>query len=63
MIDNKDCCDHGDHIHNHEVKIDYPCEWSYKVIGNDKESVHNAVACIIEDREYQARRENTGALM
>ena len=36
MIDNKDCCDHGDHIHNQEVKIDYPCEWLYKVIGSDK---------------------------
>ena len=48
MIDNKDCCDHGDNINNQEVKIDYPCEWSYKIIGSGKESVHNAVACIIE---------------
>ncbi len=59
MIDKSDYCDHGDHIHNHEVKIDYPCEWSYKVIGNDKESVHNAVACIIEDREYHINDSNT----
>ena len=44
MIDKKDCCDHGDNINNQEVKIDYPCEWLYKVIGSDKESVHNAVS-------------------
>jgi len=59
MIDNKDCCDHGDHIHNQEVKIDYPCEWSYKVIGSDKESILNAVACIIQDKEYHINDSNT----
>jgi len=59
MIDKSDCCDHGDHIHNQEVKRDYPCEWSYKVIGSGKESVHNAVACIIEDREYHINDSNT----
>ncbi len=37
MIDKKDCCDHGDHIHNQEVSIDYPSEWLYKIIGRDKE--------------------------
>ena len=51
MIDKKDCCDHGDNINNQEVNIDYPCEWSYKVIGSDKESVHNAVAGIIQNNE------------
>jgi putative lipoic acid-binding regulatory protein len=59
MIDKSDCCDHGDHIHNQEVKIDYPCEWLYKVIGRDKKSVHNAVACIIQDREYHINDSNT----
>ena len=59
MIDNRDCCDHGDHIHNQEVKIDCPCEWLYKVIGSDKESVHNAVAGIIQDREYHINDSNT----
>ncbi len=44
MIDKSDCCDHGDNINNQEAIIDYPCEWLYKVIGSDKESVHNAVA-------------------
>ena len=51
MIDKKDCCDHGDNINNQKVNIDYPCEWSYKVIGSDKESVHDAVAGIIQNNE------------
>ncbi|MCF6150137.1 MAG: DUF493 domain-containing protein [Candidatus Kuenenia sp.] len=32
--------------------IHYPCEWLYKVIGCDKESVHDAVAESIPDRTY-----------
>ena len=59
MIDNRDCCDHGDSNKNQVVSIDYPCEWLYKVIGSDKESVHNAVAGIIEDREYHINDSNT----
>ncbi len=59
MIDKSDCCDHGDNTNNQEVSIDYPCEWLYKIIGSDKESVLNAVACIIEDREYHINDSNT----
>ncbi len=44
---------------NEEASIDYPCEWIYKVIGNDKESVHNAIASIIQDSEYQINISNT----
>ncbi len=44
---------------NEEASIDYPCEWIYKVIGNDKESVHNAIEGIIQDSEYQIKDSNT----
>ena len=50
MIDNRD---------NEEISIDYPCEWIYKVIGSDKESVHNAIAGIIQDNEYLINDSNT----
>ena len=59
MIDNRDCCGHGDNINNQEVIIDYPCEWLYKVIGSNKESVHNAVAGIIQNNEYHINDSNT----
>ncbi|KHE90321.1 MAG: DUF493 domain-containing protein [Candidatus Scalindua rubra] len=44
---------------NEEIKIDYPCEWVYKVIGSNKESVHNAIAGIILDSEYQINDSNS----
>ena len=50
MIDNRD---------NEKISIDYPCEWVYKIIGSDKESVHNAIASIIQDSEYQINDSNT----
>jgi putative lipoic acid-binding regulatory protein len=50
MIDKRD---------SEEISIDYPCEWIYKVIGSDKESVHNAIASIIQDSEYQINNSNT----
>ncbi len=39
--------------------IDYPCEWVYKVIGRDRGAVHNAVASIIQGREYHIEDSNT----
>jgi putative lipoic acid-binding regulatory protein len=50
MIDKRD---------NEEISIDYPCEWVYKVIGSDKESVHNAIAGIIQDSEFHINDSNT----
>ncbi len=50
MIDNRE---------NEGPSIDYPCEWVYKVIGSDKESVHNAVASVIQDSEYRINGSNT----
>ncbi len=50
MIDKRD---------NEESGIDYPCEWIYKVIGSDKESVHNAIESIIQDSEFQINISNT----
>ncbi len=39
--------------------IDYPCEWIYKVIGSDRGSIHDAVANIIQDGEYQISDSNS----
>jgi len=33
--------------------IDYPCSWSYQIIGADKDSLRRAVAEIIQDRTYR----------
>lgn len=34
---------------NQKPKIEYPCQWGYKVIGNDEETVHKAIRnCLSE---------------
>ena len=48
-----------DKRYNGEISVDYPCEWIYKIIGSDKESVHNAIAGIIQDNEYLINDSNT----
>ena len=48
-----------DKIDDEENSVDYPSEWIYKVIGSDKESVHNAIASIIQDSEYLINDSNT----
>jgi putative lipoic acid-binding regulatory protein len=30
-------------------KLVYPCEWLYKVIGSDKEQLHQAITHVIKD--------------
>ncbi len=48
-----------DRIDKSEENIDYPCEWIYKVIGRDRESVHNAIVSIIQDNEFRINISNT----
>jgi putative lipoic acid-binding regulatory protein len=35
-----------------EPKIDYPCTWSYKVIGRDRERLSDAIASVLTGREH-----------
>ena len=39
MAQKKDIC---------KVKLDYPCQWLYKVIGTDKEQLRHAIKEIIK---------------
>lgn len=34
---------------NQKPKINYPCQWGFKVIGNDEETVHQAVRECLAD--------------
>ena len=35
-----------------KVEIDYPCEWKYKVIGEEKEKILGAVRTVLGKRPY-----------
>ena len=33
-------------------KIEYPCRWTYKIIGSDRERVESAISEIVRERKY-----------
>lgn len=34
-------------------EIEYPCEWSYKIIGSDSYAITNEISEILKDHDYQ----------
>jgi len=36
-------------INDSTYKLVYPCEWQYKVIGSDKDQLHQAITHVIKD--------------
>ena len=46
-----------------EPKIDYPCKWSYKLVGSDEKAVRLAIAEVVEHRDHDielSRSSRTG---
>jgi putative lipoic acid-binding regulatory protein len=41
-----------------KLKIEYPCEWGFKLIGKDKEKLEALVSDIMEDKEYRCKEGN-----
>ena len=35
-----------------KAQIDYPCEWKYKVIGDEKEKIEKAVKSVMGERPH-----------
>jgi len=52
MAQKKDMC---------RAKIDYPCQWLYKVIGTDGEQLRQAIAGIISDIPCEINLSNTSS--
>jgi len=40
-------------------RIDYPCRWSYRVIGADEAEMRAAVAEVLGDEDYRLSEGNT----
>ena len=34
-------------------KINYPCDWSYKIIGSDKELIAKTIPTVLENGKYK----------
>jgi putative lipoic acid-binding regulatory protein len=39
--------------------VEYPCAWSFRIIGKDRESMQRAVAVYMKETEYLLRTSNT----
>ncbi len=41
-----------------KLELIYPCSWSYKLIGQEKETIQEAVCEVIFEREYKLIHSN-----
>jgi len=41
-----------------KADINYPCQWSYRIIGTDETPIKNSVAALITDKKYTLTSSN-----
>jgi len=41
-----------------KVELTYPCSWSYKLIGHEKEAIEKAIHDVILEREHTLNHSN-----
>ena len=44
-----------------KVKIEYPCQWAYRIIGNDKKSLRKAAAAASGDKKFSLSVSNSSS--
>ena len=45
-------------LRNEKLELEYPCKWTYKVIGAGQEALRIAIAEIVYDREFSVTLSN-----
>ena len=41
-----------------KLELEYPCSWSYKLIGHEKEAIQKAIHDVILEREHSLAHSN-----
>lgn len=41
-----------------KIELDYPCSWTYKLIGHEKEAIQKAIHEVILEREHSLTHSN-----
>ena len=41
-----------------KLELEYPCSWSYKLIGHEKEAIQKAIHDVIIEREHTLEHSN-----
>ncbi len=44
-----------------KLKLEYPCEWTYKVVGNSEEVIRKAVKEVVKKKKYAISLSNTSS--
>lgn len=44
-----------------KLQLDYPCNWSYKVVGEEREKLENAIREVVLEREHSISHSNTSS--
>ena len=42
-------------------EIEYPCEWGYKIIGKDKDTLKDVICEVMGDREFTHKEGNSSS--
>ena len=42
-----------------KLQLQYPCDWRYKVVGEEREKLENAIREVILEREHKLAHSNT----
>jgi len=42
-----------------KLELEYPCNWCYKVVGEEREKLENAIREVIQEREHKLAHSNT----
>ena len=42
-----------------KLVLEYPCSWNYKVVGEEREKLENAIREVILEREHKITHSNT----
>ena len=50
-----------DDKYDERPKIEYPCEWGYKIIGRDRDALEAAISEIMGERKYMKREGNSSS--
>jgi putative lipoic acid-binding regulatory protein len=41
-----------------KLELEYPCDWTYKLIGYEKEAIQKAIHDVIDEREHTLKASN-----
>jgi len=48
-------------LNQHKVKLEYPCNWEYKIVIKSEHNINPIIKEILEDREHQIQPSKTSS--